>query len=151
MGYYIFRMPADTPRLTFDGLIAYLAGHWYPDADGTWYGKIGTTVRLRWHGADPASGRIASIGFELYGLRIAEISRDTVTFPGPDDPHLATTAWLRKIAEDNGFGPVFRIRRRKADGPGPAVPRGQAGLLVIAGHGQDYPVFGHSYPARPRS
>ena len=136
---YIFRIPRNTPDLDYATL-------------NTWMGlrgqrKIGATVTvvaLDAHAS--AMGEVpASFEFWLYETLIARVYPDRVDFPGPDDPHMATTEWIAKIVHDNAIGGwVGRIRRIKADGPGPEVPRGRAGLLVIGG--RDRPVYGRAYP-----
>ena len=131
MNNYQFRFPADTPELDFASLAAYLDG-WDERA-------IGTTVTVE-------SYREGVIDILLYGLRIAQIGPNIVFFPGPDDPHMATSAWLGRIVRDNAMGSnVWRVRRLKGDGPGPEVARGRAGLLCIDGD-RDKPVFGRAYP-----
>lgn len=130
MNEYLFRIPKDCPELTYESLTAYLGSR---DERA-----IGATVTVE-------SYREGVIDLLLYGLRIAQIGPNILFFPGPDDPHMATTYWISKIVADNAIsGWVGRIRRRKADGPGPYVSRGQAGLLVIGG--RDRPVFGRAYP-----
>lgn len=99
MNEYIFRMPRDTPELTWAGLDAYMGGREER--------KIGTTVTLqrresRWGGfADDC------ISVELYCTVIARLYKDgRVFFPhaGATDRHLATGSWLGKVAADNGLG-----------------------------------------------
>jgi hypothetical protein len=129
---YLLRIPQGIPELTFDDLDA-------------WLGRrsacaIGTTVVV--HRTPEA------ITIELYGLVIAELYERPrrVTFPSADDAHLTTAAWITRIVRDNAIGTsVYRVRRHKADGPGPAVSRGQAGLLVIDGD-RGKTVFGQTYP-----
>lgn len=140
---YIFRIPQDAPDLDYASL-------------NTWMGlrgqrKIGTTVTIvALDEHETAMGQIpASFEIWLYETLIARIYPDRVDFPGPDDPHMATSAWLFKVIRDNAIGHTcFRIRRHKNDGPGPVVARGQAGLLVIDGD-RDKPVFGRHYPVDP--
>ncbi len=144
MNEYIFRMPADTPPLTFTALRERCQRQNYANSG---IGKIGTTVTL-YHMAWPDRDGVAEeyIQFRLYGLMLARIYADRVEFTDTDDPHMATTAWLAQIVVDNHLGGgVFRIRRHAADGPGPQVPRGRAGLLAINGD-RDKPVVGASYP-----
>lgn len=153
MQEFIFRFPADTPRLDFETLAGLLRDRWYPMADGEHYATIGTTVRIRWHGGTERSAHAAlppAIWIELYGLRIAKVMPGSVYFPGPDDPHVTTTEWIAKIVRDNRLGSgAFRVRRHKGDGEGPPVARGHAGLLTIDGD-RERPVFGHAYPVRTR-
>jgi hypothetical protein len=135
MGEYIFRFPADMPELTYDGLTAYIG-------DGFASRKIGTTVTAEKSGS-------GYVRVQLYDTVIALVYFDRVRFPGPDHPSQATTAWLARIIQDNGIDSgCWRVRRRKADGPGPYVARGRAGLLVLAGSAFDQrrEVFGQSYP-----
>lgn len=136
MGEYIFRWPADTPEMTYEGLAARLgaAGCDSHDRHGRWCtAKIGTTVTLRWCRE--------AVQVQLYSTTIAFILPGTVVFPN-DDPHTATTEWIARIVRDNGIGNgAGRIRRRKSDGPGPMMARGQAGLLCID-YDRDKPVFG---------
>jgi hypothetical protein len=124
-------MPEGTPDLSHDALAAYL--------DSRDERKIGATVTVE-------NYREGVIDVRLYDTRIAQIGPNLVFFPGPDDPHIATTYWLAKVVQDNGIGGnVFRVRRHKSDGEGPPVARGQAGLLTVDGD-RDRPVFGRSYP-----
>ena len=129
---FIIRIPAGTPDLTFDDLDA-----WLGPASAR---AIGTTVVI-YRNPD-------AITIELYGVIIAELSERPrrVRFPSADDAHLTTTEWLGKIIRDNAIGSsVSRVRRHKADGPGPAVSRGEAGLLIIDGD-RGRTVFGQTYP-----
>jgi hypothetical protein len=144
---YIFQIPRDCPELTYGALAAHEEKHWRPDASGGRYARIGTTVTITY--ADgPVTGcpMPERMDFRLYELLIARIYRDSVYFCQTGDAHTATTAWLARIVRDNGIGGnIWRIPRRKADGPGPEVARGQAGLLVIDGD-RNRPVEGHFYP-----
>lgn len=144
MHEYIFRFPHDTPPMTYTALAARLRDRWYPDASGRHHAKIGATVTLRWHTADQSAVMV-----RLYETTIAILADDgTIRFPN-DDPHYASTYWIEKIIADNGLGcRAGRIRRRKSDGPGPQVARGQAGLLCID-FDRDKPVHGrvHHIPA----
>jgi hypothetical protein len=151
---FIFRFPADCPRLDFETLAELLRTRWYPMASGEHYAKIGTTVRVRWHGGAERSATAAlppAVNFELYDLRIARIMPGAVYFPGPDDPHVTTTEWIARIIRDNRIGNgAGRVRRHKGDGEGPPIPRGgRAGLLTVDWD-RNRPVFGHAYPARTR-
>jgi hypothetical protein len=124
---FTFRWPADMPEMTFEALAARLAAlcdHGNCMSDVV---QIGSTVKIRWY--DRAH---TVIMIRLYDTTIAILGSDgTVRFPN-DDPHLTTTRWIAKIIADNGLGNyASRIRRRKADGPGPEAARGQAGMLVI--------------------
>jgi hypothetical protein len=134
MGEYIFRFPANTPELTYETLSAKLAA-----CEGAL--KIGTTVQV-WEDAR------GGVSVQLYDTVIARITPDEVEFPGPDVPSQATTEWLARIIRDNGIDSgCWRVRRRKSDGPGPEVARGQAGLLVLASPPEGRrEVFGQSYP-----
>lgn len=138
---YIFRFPAGAPDLDFTSLSAWLGLRHTRQA--------GTTVTVTYLAASAdEAGEIWGARFEimLYRTVIAWVYADRVYFPGPDDPHHATTAWISKIVRDNAIGGgVFRIRRHKTDGPGPRTPRGRAGLLVIGGN-RDKPVPGRAYP-----
>ena len=133
MSNFIFKIPAGTPDLTFEDLDA-----WLGRASAR---AIGTTVVI-YRNPD-------AITIELYGLIIAELyesPKRRVVFGSTDDAHLATTEWLGKIIRDNCIGSsVYRVRRHKVDGPGPAVSRGQAGLLIIDGD-RGKTVFGQTYP-----
>jgi hypothetical protein len=145
---YIFRMPEGCPYLDFTSLKAYIrAAYNSEDLHFTDHAEIGTTVRVVWHGSRrPRLELPPSIAFELYGFTAAEIYPDRVGFAAADDPHMATTAWLSRIVYDNAIGHgVSRVRRRKADGEGPPIARGHAGLLVIDGN-RDKLVTGQSYP-----
>jgi hypothetical protein len=142
MSNYIFRFPAGTPAMTYGGLMRYVSSHHGPDEV-----PIGKTVRVRIR--RPGGPGHEVIDVYLYGTRIARLTQHgAVTFGRTDDPHLATTEWVSRIVRDNGLGNrAWRIRRRKADGPGPQVRRGHAGLLTIDGD-RRRPVFGHLYQAR---
>lgn len=138
---YIFRFPAGTPELTFETLNAKVH-----EACGKFWRcsscslRIGTTVTVRW------AAHADALIVRLYDLDIAWIYADRVAFTATDDPHMATTEWLAKIVKDNGIASgIWRVRRRKADGQGPATSRGYAGLLILGGEGRR-PVHGHSYP-----
>jgi hypothetical protein len=134
---FIFCFPADMPEMTFEALAARLRAVCDRDRCTSCTSKIGSTVQIRWR----TTGR-SSILVRLYETTIAVLSWDgTVRFPN-DDPHMATTQWISRIVYDNGLGSnVGRIRRRKADGPGPEMARGQAGLLTIDSN-RDTPVHG---------
>jgi hypothetical protein len=128
MSDFIFRFPAGTPPMTFDALAHLLDELCDVERCMSCYAQIGSTVQVRWHVRDRSA-----VAVRLYGTTIAILTADgTVRFPN-DDPHLATTAWIGRIVRDNGLGgDVGRIRRRVADGPGPATSRGgHAGLLCI--------------------
>jgi hypothetical protein len=136
VNHYLFRFPDDVPPMTFEALAARLRAICGHARCMSCYDTIGTTVQVRWHTADRSSVMV-----RLYDTTIAVLTDDgTIRFPN-DDPHMATTEWISKIVRDNGLGSwVGRIRRRKADGPGPETSRGQAGLLVV--DGRDAPVHG---------
>lgn len=142
---YIFQFPAGMPDLTFAQLGARLNALCDPAEHPRCTScelRIGTTVHVRWHGRDRAQG----VSFRLYDTLIARIGPQLVWFPEHGDGHTATTYWTERIAADNRIGSsVYRIRRRKADRPGPAVTRGLSGLLVIDGS-RDRPVEGYAYP-----
>jgi len=143
MGNYIFRFPAGMPRLTFAGLKA------ITDNYGT--GKIGTTVTIQESVRSLSGPGETYILFQLYDTVLARIFPGRVEFAGCDDPHMSTTAWLGKIARDNGLGSTAgRIRRHASDGLGPYVPRGRAGLLTID-FDRDRPVIGRTYPIPERT
>lgn len=148
MGQFIFRMPENTPDLDFTSLEAYIRAAY--DGEGPRHGdhaEIGTTVQVVWHGSRrPGLELPPAVDFQLYGLHIARIFPDRVNFAKHDDPHMATGEWVAKIIRDNAIGTsAGRIRRRKADGEGPWMSRGRAGLLVIDGD-RDKPVTGRTYP-----
>lgn len=136
MSNYIFRFPADVPKLTCESLNAYILAR--PSGAILLSRAIGTTVTV-----------LQGEGFvwlKLYDTIIAAIFPGQVSFSPHDDPHLATTAWIGKIVRDNGIGgTVWRERRHASDGEGPCVPRGHAGLLAIDGD-RSRPVFGRTYP-----
>ena len=140
MNEYIFRFPADTPPMTFDDLALRLEETCDQERCTSCYARIGTTVQVRWHTA----GRSALL-VRLYETTIAILEADgAIRFPN-DDPHMATAEWISRIVRDNGLGSgVGRIRRRRADGPGPEGTRGMAGLLVIDGD-RDKPVHGRAW------
>jgi hypothetical protein len=131
-----FRFPADVPDLTFEPLAARLRAVCNLDRCTSCILEIGTTVLVRW------GPRRESVLIRLYSTTIAVLGADgTVRFPN-DDPHMATTEWISRIVRDNGLGGgAGRIRRRKSDGPGPEMARGQAGLLCIDWD-RDKPVHG---------
>jgi hypothetical protein len=132
---YVFRFPAGMPKLDFASLAEWMTGHTAR--------RIGATVVVRRTGHGCPHPHV--IGIELYGLCIALVKPDRVVFPETRDTHAATSYWLGRIIADNGIGrSAWRIRRRKADRPGPPVARGQAGLLVIDGD-RDRPVEGFAY------
>jgi hypothetical protein len=135
---YIFRFPRGCPALDFASLSAWTGMRRWRE--------IGTTVTVTYTAETAIEPvRPAEFRIRLYGTEIAVVRPREVLFPGPDDPHMATTAWVGQIVRDNAIGGgVGRIRRRKADGEGPRMGRGRAGLLVIGG--RDRPVFGHAYP-----
>lgn len=149
---YIFRMPYGTPDLDYGSLAEYLVRRAGVTStrelrNFSSYAEIGTTVRIRWigPGRDESAALPPAIGFWLYGTLIARIMPGDVYFPRTDDTHQATTYWLAQIIADNAIGTnAGRIRRHKADGPGPMGPRGHAGLLVIDWD-RSKPVEGHSY------
>jgi hypothetical protein len=140
MNEYIFRFPANMPELSYEALRAGL--------DATWTAlRIGSTVQV-W---EDARGGVA---VQLYDTVIARVCADRVEFTEADDGRMATSEWLAQILRDNGIaGGCGRVRRRKADGPGPWVSRGRAGLLVLCEY--DGPrdarreVIGKSYPVNP--
>jgi hypothetical protein len=136
---YIFRIPGDTPELTFEDLSAWMGGRTQR--------QVGTTVTITY---EPPDGSCPAVfWFRLYDLELAGIFAHCVEFTAHDDPHLATAAWISRIVYDNAIGlNVWRIRRRKADGPGPEVPRGRAGLLCVEGD-RSRPVFGHIHTVVP--
>lgn len=135
MSNYIFRFPADVPKLTYESLNAYILAR--PAGAILLSRAIGTTVTV-------LQGE-SFVWLKLYDTILAVIFAEKVTFSPHDDPHLATTAWIGKIVRDNGIGgTVWRERRHAGDGEGPRVPRGRAGLLAIDGD-RSRPVFGHTY------
>lgn len=143
MSNYIFTYPAGTPPMTFEELSARLnavCNHYRNPRCTSCTARIGTTITLRWHTADRSS-----LAVILYETTIAVLTSDeTVRFPN-DDPHRATSMWIEKIVQDNGIGQyVGRVRRRKADGLGPELNRGRAGLHVIDWN-RDKPVHGRVY------
>jgi hypothetical protein len=144
MGVYVFRLPKDTPDMTYANLSRLL---WESQRTGQDPDiKVGTTVRISWLHHLPDYHVIV---IWLYDLAIAHIREDSVTFmPKGDDGHKATNHWLSVIARHNGiaFG-TGRIKRLKADGPGPEVARGQAGLLVLDWN-RECPVVGKTYQVR---
>jgi hypothetical protein len=79
---YIFRFPADTPPLTYDGLKSRR--------------RIGTTVTIHHF---PGSAVL-----ELYDTPLAVIYLDRVEFTKHGDRHMTTTEWLYRIVTDNGLG-----------------------------------------------
>lgn len=137
MGEFIFRFPAATPPMTFEALSARLRALCGEDRCTSCYDEIGTTVQVRWLNRNKGAVMV-----RLYCTTIAILSDDgSVQFP-TDDPHQATTMWIERIVHDNGLGGrVGRIRRHAADGQGPPVARGYAGLLVI-NWDRARPVFG---------
>jgi len=146
MPQYYFRFPADTPELTYDGLAAYVRKHWRLHPEGWRYAPVGRTVTI--HERRPGGPGHEVYDVYLYRLRIARLTPNAVSFGQADDGHLATREWLARIVADNGLGSTaWRIRRHKSDGPGPAVARGQAGLLVIDGD-RSKPVHGQVYTLR---
>ena len=97
MNGYIFRMPRDTPELTWEGLDAYLKR-----GRNAYRRKIGATVTLRRWGDD-------WISLLLYDTALALLYPDgRVLFAeaGANDRHRATGAWLDLIARDNKLGAV---------------------------------------------
>jgi len=139
---YIFRFPADTPELTYAALaplVTRACGSY--EQCTSCHLKIGTTVTARWNRRGDA------IIVRLYDLDIATLYRGSiVSFTYTDDGHGATREWIDRIIWDNALGlRPWRIRRRKSDGPGPVVARGEAGLLCMGGD-RNRPVFGHVYP-----
>jgi len=135
MGGYIFRFPADVPKLTYEALNAYVLAT--PQGRAYVRRDIGTTVTVT---LGDGCARLT-----LYGYTLAAIYPGRVEFNATDDAHMSTTAWLGKIVRDNKLGgTAWRIRRHASDGEGPCVPRGHAGLLTIDGHRSE-PVFGQTY------
>ena len=99
MSEYIFRMPKDTPELTWEGLDAYLKR-----GRNTYRRKIGTTVTLRRWGDE-------AIALHLYDTALALLYPDgRVLFAeaGANDRHMATGYWLDLVARDNKLGSVYR-------------------------------------------
>jgi hypothetical protein len=143
MSEYIFRWPANIPRLGFTSLLTWLDSE--PER------TIGTTVTVRRIGRGERPGDLRPvIIIELYGLAIALLRSEYVYFPDTRDGHYATTEWLAKIVRDSGIGgSLFRYPRRKRDGLGPLVPRGRAGILLIDGS-RDRPLEGFAYRPNQR-
>jgi hypothetical protein len=140
MNQYIFQFPAGTPPMTFDALAHMLDELCDVERCMSCYARIGSTVQVRWHVRNRSA-----VTVRLYETTIAILTADgTIRFPN-DDPHMATTEWISKIIYDNGLGGrAWRIRRHAADGPGPEVARGRAGLLCIDGD-RDKPVYGRAW------
>jgi hypothetical protein len=140
MSEFLFRFPANTPEMTFDALAHRLDGLCDQEGCTSCYDQIGSTIQVRWYGR-----RRIGLMVRLYETTIAILgSDDTIKFPN-DDPHKTTTEWISKIIHDNGLGRnAWRIRRHAADGPGPEVARGQAGLLCIDGD-RGKPVHGRTW------
>lgn len=138
---YQFRFPADTPEMNYNTLAARLRAVCDRERCTSCTVRVGSTITVRWY--DRAR---TTVQVQLYNTCIAIMDERTVRFPN-DDPHMTTTAWIGKIVADNGLGGnVGRIRRRKADGPGPETSRGgQAGLLVID-FDHNAPVHGRVWP-----
>lgn len=138
MTEFIFRFPADMPELSYRPLDAEIGKLCSQPNCRSCVLEIGTTVKVR---------RLPlALEFRLYDTVIAYIYPGCVEFSKTDDPHQATTEWLTRIVQDNGIGyGVGRIRRHKADGPGPETSRGRAGLLVIEWT-RSRPVVGRTYP-----
>lgn len=134
MTQYPFRLPVKgMPLMTFEVLAARLnkvCDHYRNPRCTSCTDKIGTTVTLRWH-----TPTRSALQVRLYDTTIAILTGSgAVKFPN-DDPHMTTTEWISRIIADNGLGSgAGRIRRHKADGPGPEGPHGQAGLLCIDGN-----------------
>src|ERR1700761_2430274 len=115
MSEYIFRFPADTPELTWEGLTGATDQAWA--LRGYRSLEIGTTVKVRYWAPRPDAPHCFVI--RLYDTDIARVYCDLVEFPAEDDGHQASREWLTRIVQDNGLGGnLWRIRRRKADGPG---------------------------------
>jgi hypothetical protein len=106
MNNYLFRMPADTPPLTFARLRERCQRQNYA---GQNIGKIGSTVTLYYVNQLGDDGPDPYVSFRLYFTTLARIYRDRVEFTTHSDQHMATREWLNKIATDNGLGGgVFR-------------------------------------------
>lgn len=127
MGFYIFRMPKDTPELTHETLDAYIG----PTRNRA---SIGATVSVyRW-------AKDNGLRFELYWTTLAVIYPGRVEFTTHGDTHGATREWLQKIATDNGIGQnVWRDRSYQRDG------FRYPGKLIIDGD-RNKPVEGRAYP-----
>lgn len=139
MSEFIFRFPADTPKLDYNGLSHYIHDR-FGDRAGS--GSIGTTVTITHRTRD----REAGITFILYGTTIAVIRPGRAEFPFTTDAHMATAEWIGRIVRDNGIGGgVFRMRRRAADPLIPG-PHGYVSPLLVDGN-YDRPVNGYAYPA----
>jgi hypothetical protein len=98
MPEYIFRMPKDTPKLTFAGLMEYLGGRTTR--------KIGTTVTVTHYPERPDCAE--TVKFTLYDTDLAIMDAGGVYFVTHGDTHMATGEWLSQITQDNGLGHVFR-------------------------------------------
>lgn len=148
MNEFIFRMPAGTPEMTYEGLRAYMDSRsksWFPYANSGRYWKVGSTITLTQMNPHSVSQGGPHIDVRLYGLLVARVYPDRVEFPVHKDAHMATTEWLAKIVRDNGIGAsVGRIRRIKSDPLVPG-PRGYCGPLAI-NWDRDTLVEGHTYP-----
>ncbi len=151
MNEYIFRFPAGCPDLDFESLLTWMQapnrGH--EIGHGGRKAKIGTTVLVVHRGPfrSPDAALPPAFDIWLHDLLIARVFHGRVWVTGTDDPHQATTAWLARIIQDNAIGTsLYRVRRRKADDPGPAVARGRAGLLVIDSD-RSRPALGHLHQA----
>jgi hypothetical protein len=97
---YIFRMPRDTPELTWTGLDAYMgADRMKP---------VGTTVMLIRYD-DPDEGALIMV--RLYATTIATLYADgrvRFTVNGASDCHQATSTWLSQVAMDNKLGHIWQ-------------------------------------------
>jgi hypothetical protein len=146
MNEFIFRMPAGTPEMTYEGLSAYMRSQpEVPYANDSCFTEIGSTVTLTKMNSHSVSHGGPHIDVRLYGLLIARVYSYKVEFPVHKDAHMATTEWLAKIVRDNGIGAsVGRIRRIKSDPLVPG-PRGYCGPLAV-NWSRDMLVEGHTYP-----
>lgn len=121
MGAYIFRFPAEMPKLTYGHLnVWYLLGGEY---------RIGGTVTI--HLEMPTETAPAHYRLMLYSTVLAWIGKDHVHFAKHGDTHQATRMWLLQIVVDNGIGH--------------SVYRKRGGMLVIDGI---QPLEGHTFPVK---
>ena len=119
-GEYIFRVPQDTPPLTFEGLAAYIGSGGER--------KIGTTVLVTLHPARDDCA--ASVTFRLYDTNLAVIDATGVYFTRHGDRHQATREWIAMIAVSNEIAT--------------SAWRPRSGVLCLDGNPQR-PVEGHAY------
>lgn len=125
MGQFIFRMPRNTPQLSYWALDEYLRGSANAGlrvrSGVPLRRKIGSTVEVR----EEVARGTRRIALVLYSTTLAYFYPDDrveFTRAGANDRHMATGHWLNKIAGDNHMGQVYRERwerylfRRSSDG-----------------------------------